>query len=684
MKRPSAFIRLIALPVLLLAVWAGCSRQTAVNEDALYMAGDIEIYPDSIVIDGRQYTAVNRSEITGDWAAEPRHTASAASLPALTSSSRMAEALYAKGLSRYHDAPLSPLDIYLSGAILDPARSMETLRSLAPDGIISRPGFPLTSDNEAWAAAAMEVYHATGSEDWLKEAYRIITASLMGQSAPLRAGDGLIRGLPSYLQRLKGYTPSWMEPVDRFQIVALSTNTWHYATLNTAAAMARLLRRKAEREWESMAVRTRNAINDNFWVPSASYYGQYMYGDMWRVLSPSADNFANPLTVILGIATPEMASRITSSRPMLPEGIPTVSPIPAGGEAVTDPRVQTLNGIAASRTADEEALLAAIGTVWQQSLGPDISTEWPTLLLRGIMGISLTDEGMTFAPIVPQKLGPRLSLSGLRYREAVLDIHIHGSGDKIASFAIDSLRQAAPLVTPDLSGRHRVDITMSGNRLSDSPASVKAEAPAKAPPTPRVYWSDGRNGKIINFDPATTYEVYVNGILSETLNSPTYAVTDTGTAVIDIVPVLNGVSGYAPRSHISAPPSARIHIPATAITPRRPPLHLIRNRDMASHYIELAARHNTRLTFYVQAPSDGDYFLHIGYSNGSGETAMRTLEVNDSYAGTLVCPPIRQGDWLTTRPSSTLVVSLRNGVNKLSLFYVNSTILLHDIYLLRK
>lgn len=369
---------------------------------------------------------------------------------------------------------------------------------------------------------------------------------------------------------------------------------------------------------------------------------------------------------------------------MLPEGIPTVSPVPAEGEAVIDPRVQTLNGIAASRTADEEALLAAIGTVWRQSLGPDISTEWPTLLLRGIMGISLSDEGMNFAPIVPQKLGPRLWLSGLRYREAVLDIHIHGSGDKIASFAIDSLRQANPLVSPDLSGRHRVDITMSGNRLSDSPTSVKAEAPAEAPPTPRVYWSDGRNGKIINFDPATNYEVYVNGILSETLTTPTYAVTDTGTAVIDIVPMLNGVSGYAPRSHVSAPPSARIHIPATAITPRRPPLHLIRNRDRASHYIELAARHNTRLTFYVQVPSDGDYFLHIGYSNGSGETAMRTLEVNDSYAGTLVCPPIREGDWLTTRPSSTLVVDLRKGVNKLSLFYVNSTILLHDIYLLRK
>jgi len=672
------------LSVLLFAAWAACSRTTAVNEDALYAAGDIEVYPDSMVIDGRQYTAVSRSEITNAWKAAPVHTAAAASLPVLTSSSLMADALYAKGLTDYHSDTLTPLEIYLSGAILDPQRSMEMLRDMAPGGVINRHGFPLMPDKEAWAAAALEIYRATGSESWLKEAYRIIQNTYMQEIGTLRAGNGLIHGFPSYMRSLKGYSPSWMTPVDEFQVISLGTNAWHYATLCSATEMARLLRRKREKEWEDAASDTRNAINDCFWVPASSRYGQYMYGDLYPILSPSADNFATPLTVLLGIATPEMATRLTDAGTILPEGFPTVYPIPDGGKPVIDPRVQMLQGIAASRTANESTLLGSIAALWRLSLDQHSRSEWPTLLLRGIMGISLSPDGMTFAPIIPQKLGSGLRLSGLRYREAILDINIQGSGDKIASFNVDSLRSPANIITPDLKGNHRIDIVMSGNRLSNTPLSPPTAKASSAPPMPRLYWSDERNGKILNFDPATTYEIYVNGILSENLNAANYTLSDTGTAVIDIVPVANGVSGFAPRSHISAPPSARIHIPATAITPRRPPLHLIRNREVASHYIELAARHNTRLTFYVQTPDDGEYFINIAYSNGTTDTAMRTLEVNDLYAGTFVCPAGNRNDWLTTSSSSTLRAHLVKGVNKLSLTYVNSTILLHDIYLLRK
>jgi len=674
----------ILLLPLLLAAAGSCARTPAGNEDALYIAGDIEVYPDSIVIDGQQYTAVSRHEITNDWKASQQHPYAAASLPELNSSSRMADALYAKGISHYYDESPSTLDIYLSGALLDPERSMEILHNMAPGGIIHRHGFPLETDKEAWAAAAMEVYLATGSETWLKEAYRIISSTYFKEMPPLQADNGLIHGLPSYMHQQKGYTPSWMGPIDEFQVIALGTNAWHYATLNTAAEMARMLKRRAEKEWYAKASETRNAINDCFWVPASSYYGQYLYGALYPILSTSADNFANPLAVILGIATPEMASRLMTSRPMLPEGIPTVYPTPAGEKPAIDPYVQTLQGIAASHTGNEAALLGALGSVWRLSLGEHCLTEWPALLLRGIIGISLTPEGMAFAPIIPHKLGPGLSLSGLHYRDAVLDITIRGAGDKIASFAIDSLRHHTALITPDLKGHHKVDIVMSGNRLSDSPATLNVAQPATAPPMPRIYWSDDRNGKIINFDPATTYDIYINGILSETLNTAKYSVSDTGTAVIDIVPVANGVNGFAPRSHISATPQAHIHIPATAITPRRPPIHLIRNRDTASHYIELAARHNTRLTFYAQAPADGEYFIDIAYSNGTNETAMRTLEVNDSHAGTFICPSVSHNDWLTTRRSSTLRANLRKGVNKLSLTYINSTILLHDIYLLRK
>lgn len=672
------------LPVLLLAVWAGCSR-TPVNEDAIYICDDMEVYPDSMVIDGRQYTAVSRSEITNAWQADAVLRSHVAGLPALSSSSRMADALYTKGISRYNEENLSTLDIYLAGAILDPERSMLTLRNMVSDGVVHRRGFPLETDKEAWAAAALELYYVTGSEEWLKEAYNVILLTHRREYPVLRAGNGLIYGPSAYMRFGKGYFPSWMEPVDQFQTINLSTNAWYYATLNSAAQMARMLRRKLEREWEDQASASRSAINDAFWVPAASSYGQYLYGDYYPILSPAADNYANPLTVILGIATPEMGARLMESRTMLPKGWPTVYPTPADGETCIDPRVQTLQGIAAARTGNENALLASIGTVWRMSLGERDHCQWPTLLLRGIMGITLSEEGMAFNPTIPDKIGPNLTLSGLCYRQATLDVNIQGSGDKIASFAIDSVRQPSPVVSPATKGHHRIDIVMAGNKLSPTPASSPlADRQEPAPGMPRLYWSDERNGKILNFDPATTYEIYLNGILSENLNAAQYSVTDSGTTIVAIVPVRNGVSGFSPRSHISAAPEARIHIPATAITPRRPPLHLIRHRETATHYIELAARHNTRLTFYVQAPADGQYFINIAYANGTTDTAMRKLEVNDMYAGTLVCPAISHNDWITTRRSSTISASLRQGVNKLSLTYVNSTILLHDIYLLKK
>lgn len=672
------------LPALLLAVWAGCSR-TPVNENAIYICDDMEVYPDSMVVDGRQYTAVSRSEITNAWQADPVLRSHMTGLPALSSSSRMADALYTKGISRYNEESLSTLDIYLSGAILDPERSMLTLRNMVADGTILRQGFPLETEKEAWAAAALELYHATGSEEWLKEAYNVILLTHRRENSVLRANNGLIYGPSAHMRSCKGHFPSWMQPVDEFQTINLSTNAWHYATLNSAAQMARLLKRKLEKEWESMASATRSAINDAFWIPAASNYGQYMYGDYYPILSTATDNYANPLTVILGIATPEMGARLMESRTMLPKGWPTVYPTPADGETSIDPRVQTLQGIAAARTGNETALLAAIGYVWRMSLGERDHCQWPTLLLRGLMGITLSEDGMTFNPTIPEKIGSNLTLSGLSYRQAILDINIQGSGDKIASFAIDSIRQPSPTVSPTTKGHHRIDIVMAGNKLTPATATTPmADMMESVPTMPRLYWSDDRNGKILNFDPATTYDIYLNGILSERLNASQYTVTDSGTTIVGIVPVRNGVSGFSPRSHISASPESRIHIPATAITPRRPPLHLIRHRETAAHYIELAARHNTRLTFYVQAPADGQYFINIAYANGTTDTAMRTLEVNDSYAGTLVCPAISHNDWITTRRSSTLSASLRKGVNKLSLTYINSTILLHDIYLLKK
>lgn len=667
------------------ALCASCAPQDEpVHPDAIYLADGIEVYRDSIVIDRHAHTAVSRHEITNAWHGTTDTLDN--SLPILYADARMAEAVYTKSLSDYATSPLTPLDICLTGALLDPARSMETLRSMVADGAIHRHGYPLTADKEAWAAAAWEVYCATGSTEWLKEAYKVIYTTYIREVRTLRAEGGLIHGAPSYMTPVRDYFPAWMTPVDRFQTIASSTNVWHYATLSVLQRMAAQLRLYAEREWETEAAKVRSAINDAFWVPSRSLYGQYMYGDLYPILSPSADNRAGALCILHGIATHEMARRMMTSCVTLPEGVPAIYPPMAGTRPDFNPDVQALHGIAAARTGNEDALLRATAALWRLVLDDQCHAQWPALVLHGLLGLSLREDGLAVNPVIPARLGSHHRLTGLVYRDAVLDINITGSGDKIASFSLDSVRDESHIIPAGLSGPHTVDIVMSGNRMSENhaPVTPTLAGPAQMPPMPRVYWEEATRGKILNFDPATTYEVYVDGILSENLSSENYEVTDTGTAVIDIVPVADGQSGFAPRSHVAAPPTAVIHIPATAITPRRPPLNLIRNPEIAARYIELAARHNTRLTFYVQAPSAGEYFFNIAYANGSAGTAVRTVEVNDSHAGVIVCPDITHNDWITTRTSSTIRVRLRQGVNKLSLTYVDNTILLHDIYLLKK
>ncbi len=505
----------------------GCSRNAETEEcsDAIYSSGDIEVFSDSIIIGNVNYTAISPYEITNCWKStsdtpDPHIT--------LTSSSLMADALFNKAISTCHHSSPSVTDIYLHGALLDPQRSMEALRSMVDtDGTIHRQGFPIKADKEAWAAAAWEIYCATGSASWLKESYRIINRTLQKEHFTIKADpDGLIHGTPSYMEPPQNYFPSWMSPVDRFHTICLGTNLWHYATISVACKMARKLKLYAEREWAAAADRIRNAINDNFWIPSASMYGQYMYGNLYPVLSSSADNRANSLSVILSVATPEMGRRLMESRPTRSYGMPAVSPSINDAAAEPAPDIQVLQGIAAAHTQDEEALLEAIGPLWCMGLDERTDAGWHSLLLRGLLGIRLHPDGLSLSPFIPGKLPGEKRLCGLRFREAVLDINIHGSGNKIASFSIDSVSQERAFIDQSISaGPHRIDIVMSGNSLSDMQHTIATAAPDTPPASPKIFWNDDRHGKILNYDKDAVYDVYTNGILSESITDPHYTVT---------------------------------------------------------------------------------------------------------------------------------------------------------------
>lgn len=567
---------------------------------------------------------------------------------------------------------------------LAPDSSMAVLRSVVADGVLIEPEFPLVADVGTWAVAAWEIYCVTGSKEWLEEAYSVVKESVRKQWVAFRSREGtLLCGQSGLVSDWEEYYPHWMMPMDRYQTVAANVNVSYACAFRVASRMAAELRRKAEWDHQLAFSNLRSAINDRLWMPDRQYYGQYLYGKYYPVLSSVSDSRANALCVLGGIATPEMSEALVANMPVVSEGVPMV--YPRIGEADRfDASVQALYALAAARVRNPQAFEHGASALINHNVGKEVSAQWVALVCKGLFGMEFRPEGIAFSPMVPSAFNGDKVLRGLRYRDAVLDISLRGSGDRVASFMIDSVAVENMLVPRSIVGRHLVEITLSSNELSERGTGERDAA--SVPEVPDVKWSaDGLTADIGDARKNLMYEICLDGVVRQLVEGGYYRLSGKQPAVAAIVPVENAdLRGFSPREHVYAPGKSKTVISASSITPRRPPLHFIKDRSTASDYIELAARHNTRITCYANVPVAGDYFLTVGYSNGSPRCAVRSLAVNDEDVATLFFPSLCQNDWITVYPSNTVVVRLVAGPNKIALTYVGGTILFNKLTLLRK
>jgi len=71
------------------------------------------------------------------------------------------------------------------------------------------------------------------------------------------------------------------------------------------------------------------------------------------------------------------------------------------------------------------------------SCGSGIFGAYIGAVSRVIFGISLTPRGLEFNPVIPSEFEGDKMLTGVRYRNAVLDITVSGTGSRIGSFFLD-------------------------------------------------------------------------------------------------------------------------------------------------------------------------------------------------------------------------------------------------------
>ena len=591
--------------------------------------------------------------------------------------------------------------IILSMAYLQPAVAKNSLLRKVKNGrIIQDTGtggaWPCSTDRMIWAVAAWELYKATGDEDWLKQAYQIIKNSL--EDDYLVAYDkktGLVKGESSFLDWREQTYPTWMQPVDIYESECLGTNAVHYKANMVLSDMAKMLNdQPASEKYRQVAEGIKAGINKYLWMPDKGYYGQYLYGRNAKILSPRSEALGEALSVLFGIADVEKQKLVISKTPVMDFGIPCIYPqipnIPPYHNNAVWPFVQTYYGLAAAKAGNEKAVMESIAAIYRPaalwvtdkenfvaSTGDFAGTQinsgnmlWSlsgslAVIHKIIFGIGIHADGITFRPFVPFALRGNRSLTNFKYRDAVLDINMHGYGNQIKSFTLDG-KSSEPAIAANLQGHHTIKIILADN--SFQPASINSAGQYVSLDAPVVTYAN--NTLSWNAVKGTNQYIFLkNGKALVATEKTIFPITNYKHAEYQVIAVdAKGIQSFASEPLMISDKTITYEIENNAEKSSLPYKGFSGNG-----FVETSKTKNTALTIPVTIAADGVYAIDFRYANGNGPTntenkcAIRTLKEGDQILGTVVLPQRGKGEWSNWGWSNFVRVAFTKGKHILTI-----------------
>lgn len=700
-------VRPLLILILIMLSVCGCHDES-VRPDVIYSCGSYSLTVDSLCEGNTTVFAAGPLELRSNlaeriWAADsvdsrrPVYTSPHPLMDAVynraisvvdTLVARRSKSIVAESGGNTRDLAYA---VYLSLALINPEASMDILRSMVTDGRIVGDsglggGWPIITDRIVWTMAAWEVYKVTGDREWLKEAYTLVEEALKADLMTVwDSRFNLLHGSQNDLTGIGSQYPGWATPVDRYESMCLSNNVAYARALAVAAEMASELKIPSQ-DYRGRSQTIATAVNDRLWIPNYGFYSQYLYGGVFPIQSYATDNLGQALAILYGVASPEMARSIIVKTPQTDYGVSNMTPL-AGKElggrdysAIT----QAVWNVAAAKVGVTAALSLGTGALYRRVLSKlqaadsldrlYNSASILAMTYRINFGIDFTKDGIEFHPVLLPSFAGEKCLANLRYRKAVYDITLVGTGNSIAGFSIDGVPTRDYRLPAALEGHHSVTVTMANNVLPKG--SINKGSPVYLPGIPHLNWTDYRHVSITNYNVEYNYSLYVNGVFQEEIGGPQFELWETDSyRVTDIAAVAdNRWIGYTVKPHEYIPDSCTQYIHPDKYTYKG--TRLIKDRKQAAEFVELTTQRNTHLTLKAEVANEGTYLIALHYANGNGpvgggnKCGIRTLFVNGRRVGTLVMPQRGEGNWTETAYSNTLVAHLKAGVNILSIDYV--------------
>lgn len=729
--------------MLALAVSSGAiAADGIVASDAYLWLGD------TIIQGEYKAYAPSDTEIVSTYSAQPHYfmpiektwklTNDISSYPRLSSSNRLHNAIYNMGLDEMVNAvePDTTLrtgkewagvwtrdvsySIILSMACLQPEASMISLmKKVDPYGRIiqdtgSGGAWPVSTDRLVWAIAAYEIYKVTGDRQWLERIYPIISRSVEDDSSTVAdLSTGLIRGETSFIDWREQSYPKWMQTADIYSSEALGTSVVHAEALRILSQIAADLGHTAESaDYAARAESLVKAINEQFWMPDKGYYGMYLYGRNFPIMNPRAETLGESLAILFDIASPERARTITENNPVTPYGpaifFPQIKDMPSYHNNALWPFVASYWALANAKAGNEQGALYGIGSVFRPAAlfatnkenfnldNGDIATElnssnmlWSlsgnlAITYRILFGINFEPDGLSFKPFVPKALADTRSLSGFRYRDAILDITVKGYGDSIKSFKLNG-KNHEPFIPADIKGTNHITITMADNHIA--PMKVNLTANVKAPLTPDAWLcndpaldaDDVPVNNMLRWHPIEYIDHYIvlrDGKPVTETRETTFAATVAGEYQIIGVDAA-GVESFASRP-LNNFPARVFQIPTENTVISSPEVSYTPETAVKGYtgngFVEID-HNSTGLEIPVTVDSDGTYAITFRYANGNGpvntenKCAIRTVLIDGNTAGTAVMPQRGVNNWNDWGMTNTLHAQLTAGRHVISMVF---------------
>ncbi len=368
-------------------------------------------------------------------------------------------------------------------------------------------------DKAIWVVAAWNHYAITGDREFLAQSYDTSKALLDELTATRFDKEfGLYQG-PSHLQDgIAGYPAPFDDPPGSSsfildhpgsdKLMTLSVNCLYVGAMRSLAAMGGALGKGAEvKVWSRRAGALKRAINERLWAPSAGSYAYMLFGEgaLRGQQAKVQEATGISLAVLFGVAEGKRANQVVKNARTTRYGIPLVDPEfsrysaerPGRHSRIVWPMAQGYWATAAAKVGaierfhqEVEALVGMVEAsdwnfheIYNPATGrPDggwqCGRHWAScsnqtwsasaylrMIHGGLFGMELKPDGIALSPTLPAPWGP-VALRGLRYRNAVLDIRLAGSGRRVSRFAIDGKAAAGRLIPCGLVGAHTVEVAL--------------------------------------------------------------------------------------------------------------------------------------------------------------------------------------------------------------------------------